>query len=157
MPVVLRVLGRLPPPFLFVLPLVLGLRIEHSRPRHILPASLTLPATGLGFALVVVGVALALSAVGLFIHRRTTIVPHHRSRSLVTSGPFRLTRNPMYVALSCAFVGVCLLLNAVMPLLFLALPLAYLQAITIPHEERLLLEAFGAEYASYASRVRRWL
>lgn len=63
----------------------------------------------------------------------------------------------MYVALTTVFLGSCLFANAAWPLLFLALPLLYLHAITIPREERLLAEAFGAEYDAYASRVRRWL
>jgi protein-S-isoprenylcysteine O-methyltransferase Ste14 len=54
-------------------------------------------------------------------------------------------------------VGICLVTNAAWALLFLALPLLYLRTITIPREERLLGEAFGASYGAYASRVRRWL
>jgi protein-S-isoprenylcysteine O-methyltransferase Ste14 len=152
-----RPLANLPPPLLFVLPLVLGVRMNHAHPQPFAPASLAWLAAGAGVVLIVAGSVLAFSAIGLFIRRRTTIVPHHRSRALVTSGPFRVTRNPMYVALTSAFVGTCLFTNAVWPLLFLVLPLIYLQTITIPREERLLGEAFGAEYDAYASRVRRWL
>lgn len=154
---VLRVLSHVPPPLLFVVPLLLGLRWERTHPLHLLPASLVLPARVTGAALTLFGAVLALSAIALFIHRRTTIVPHHRSRTLITTGPFRLTRNPMYVALACIFAGVCLFSNAAWPLMFIALPLFYVHAITIPREERLLREAFGAEYDDYASRVQRWL
>lgn len=152
-----RPLANLPPPLLFVLPLVVGLRVDHAHPLPLAPASQARLAAGVGIVLVVAGFALAASAIGLFVRRRTTIVPHHRSRALVTSGPFRFTRNPMYVALTTAFVGACLVANAAWPPLLLWLPLIYLRAITIPREERLLGEAFGSEYDAYASRVRRWL
>jgi protein-S-isoprenylcysteine O-methyltransferase Ste14 len=153
----LRVLSHVPPPLLFVAPLVLGLRVNDAWPQTIVGGSVARVTSSFGIAIIVASVGLALSAIGLFVRRRTTIVPHHRSRALVTSGPFRLTRNPMYVALSCLFVGICLFTNAAWPLALLALPLVYLQTITIPREERQLYEAFGAEYRAYVSRVRRWL
>lgn len=150
-------LSHVPPPLLFVAALVLGVRVNAAHPEPIAPTSVARLITGVGGALLGLGVVLALSSIALFIRRRTTIVPHHRSRALVTSGPFRLTRNPMYVALTCALVGASLLANSAWPILFLALPLIYLNAITIPREEQLLREAFGSEYEAYVSRVRRWL
>lgn len=153
----LRALSRVPPPLLFVAPLLIGLRVNAAHPWAIAPAKLAESANAVGTALVMTGVALALSAIGLFIRVRTTIIPHHRSRSLVTAGPFRLTRNPMYVALSTVFVGASLVMNAVWPLMLVALPLIYLNRITIPREEALLREAFGTEYDAYSTRVRRWL
>lgn len=150
-------LTRLPPPLLFVVPLVVGLRVNAAHPLPLVPASQAWALRAFGVAFIAASVVLAASAIGLFVRRRTTIVPHHRSRALVTSGPFRLTRNPMYVALTCGFVGACLFANALSPLFFLAIPLLYLHFITIPREERLLREAFGAEYGAYASRVRRWV
>jgi protein-S-isoprenylcysteine O-methyltransferase Ste14 len=152
-----RLLANLPPPLVYALPLALGIRIDQAHPQPLAPASLARAAAVVGIVLIGSALVLAFSAVGLFIRRRTTIVPHHRSRALVTSGPFRFTRNPMYLALTCAFVGICLVTNAAWALLFLPLPLIYLRAITIPREERLLAEAFGTSYATYASRVRRWL
>lgn len=154
---VFRALSHVPPPLLFVVALLVGLRTSHAYPRPLVPANLARPTTSLGLVLFVAGVVLALSAIGLFIRHRTTIVPHHRSRALVTSGPFRFTRNPMYVALCCVFVGICLLTNAAWSLPFLALPVAYVHAITIPREERLLRNSFGVEYQTYAASVRRWV
>jgi protein-S-isoprenylcysteine O-methyltransferase Ste14 len=153
----LRLLSYVPPPLLFVVPLLLGLRMNDAHPQPIVPPGVARLASGLGLVLVAIGALLVLSAIALFIRRRTTIVPHRRSRALVTTGPFRLTRNPMYVALSSVFVGICFLANTPWPLLLLALPLTHLHAVTIPREERLLREAFGPEYETYAARVRRWL
>lgn len=152
-----RALSHVPPPLLFAGALVLGVRMNSAHPEPIAPSSLARLTTGVGVALIALGVALALSAIALFARLRTTIVPHHRSRALVTSGPFRLTRNPMYLALTCALVGASLFTNAAWPLVFLVLPLVYLHTITIPREERLLREVFGSEYEAYVSRVRRWI
>jgi protein-S-isoprenylcysteine O-methyltransferase Ste14 len=150
-------LVRLPPPLLFVLPLLLGLKLNAASALPVLPQSVAVTGRWGGWLLVAMGGALAASAVVLFARRRTTIVPHRSARLLVTHGPFRLTRNPMYVALTLGYAGVSLLADSWWPLLFLAVPLLFLQTVTIPTEEQLLREAFGAEYQDYAQRVRRWL
>ncbi len=155
---VLRAVALAPPPLMFGLPFVLGLRLQAVRPWGLAASDAGAGALGaVGLALVLVGAAIALSAVVLFVRHRTTIVPHHRSRALVTGGPFRFTRNPMYVALATAYVGLALHANALWPVVLLALPLAFLQFVTIPREEQLLRDAFAEEYPSYAARVRRWL
>ncbi len=147
-------LARVPPPLLFVAPLVIGMWLDGRRLRPWEPDALARVA---GWALVATGAALAVCCVVMFLRRHTTIVPHRCARSLVTTGPFRISRNPMYVALACLYLGVSAVGNALWPLLFLPIPLAFLHAITIPVEEETLAGAFGPEYRAYASRVRRWL
>jgi protein-S-isoprenylcysteine O-methyltransferase Ste14 len=71
--------------------------------------------------------------------------------------PYRLTRNPMYVALTLLYLGVAAFANVLWPLLLLPVPLLLVATVHIPFEEHTLDEAFGAEYRGYASRVRRWL
>ena len=155
---VLWALSLSPPPLVFVAALVLGLRLDAARPWALVADGGGARAVAtLGVALMAAGALFAASAIGLFVRHRTTIVPHHRSRALVTGGPFRVTRNPMYVASAAVYVGVALHANALWPLLLLALPLAFLQFVTIPREEALLRAAFADEYPSYAARVRRWL
>lgn len=150
-------LTRLPPPLLFVAPLVFALRLDHWRRLPLAPEALRAPIAALGVMLIVLGAALAVSAIALFARGRTTIIPHARARELVTRGPFRLTRNPMYVALTCVYVGVTAVASSSWPLFFLAVPLVVLQALTIPMEERSLMDVFGQDYRAYATRVRRWL
>jgi protein-S-isoprenylcysteine O-methyltransferase Ste14 len=151
------VLARVPPPLLFVVPLLVGLRLHRTYAQALAPPALAAAGGVVGWGLVVLGVTIAATSVAMFIQRRTTIVPHRRARSLVTGGPFRFSRNPMYVALTSAYLGVTLVANSAWPLLLLAVPLLCLQAVTIPSEERMLRDAFGAEYRGYSSRVRRWL
>ena len=151
------ILTRLPPPLVFALPLIVGILLERR-----LPLLATHPAwaPGLrwgGIVLVLLGVAHALPSVALFIRTHTTIIPHHQSTALVTRGPYRWTRNPMYVSLVLFYVGVAALFGSLWPLLFLPLPVLIVHFAVIPMEERQLETVFGQQYKDYKTRVRRWL
>ena len=147
----------IPPPLLFVAPLLLSQVLERLWPLLQAPPAWQTSIRFIGIALIVVGAAHAASAVSLFIQSRTTIVPHHRSTALVTSGAYRWTRNPMYISLTFLYLGVTILLTSIWALLFLALPLYVMNAHVIPMEERQLAAVFGETYARYKTRVRRWL
>jgi protein-S-isoprenylcysteine O-methyltransferase Ste14 len=147
----------IPPPLLFVAPLLLSQVPERFLPLLSAPPAWRQSVRLIGIALIVVGAAHAASAIALFVQSRTTIVPHHRSSALVTSGAYRWTRNPMYVGLAFAYLGVTVLLTSMWALLFLALPLYVMNARVIPMEERQLDAVFGETYARYRARVRRWL
>jgi protein-S-isoprenylcysteine O-methyltransferase Ste14 len=152
-----RLVLALPPPLLFVLALLAGLRLHAHDPLPLAPSTVMGVVNIAGTLGLVLGIGIVLSAVARFIHLRTTIVPHRRARALVTSGPFRWSRNPMYVGLSVIYLGVTFLTGSAWPLALLALPLTILHRGTIPMEERIIADVFGAEYRAYASRVRRWL
>lgn len=118
------------------------------------------PASGmLGAWVALFGVAL--DALGLFaFHRaKTTVNPLNpaATSSIVQSGIYRYTRNPMYLGMLVVLLGFAIYLAH--PLAFLVLPVfvAYLSRFQILPEERLLSEKFGEAYRGYASRVRRWL
>ncbi len=146
-----------PPPFLFVGTFVAGAQLHRVVPQDSLPAVVA-PVTWLvGVVVIACAVMLLVTAPGLFLVDRTTIIPHGTSRALVTRGPFRLTRNPMYVALAAAYVGIALVLNLAWPLVFLAAPLWIMHTKIIPREEWALTQVFGDEYLKYQLRVRRWL
>ncbi len=148
---------RIPPPLLFVLPLVLGLLLHGRFPLVHASEPFSSVLRWLGIALIGVGAAYTLSSAALFARSRTTIVPHRRSSALVSWGAYRWTRNPMYVGLTLIYVGVSALSAAVWPLLFLPLPVLVVDRRVIPMEERQMEEAFGPTYAEYKARVRRWL
>jgi protein-S-isoprenylcysteine O-methyltransferase Ste14 len=147
----------IPPPLLFVAPLLLSYALERRWPLLQAPPEWERGFRWTGIALIAVGVVHAASAVALFVKSRTTIVPHHRSSALVTSGAYRWTRNPMYVGLTFVYLGVTIVLTSTWALLFLALPLYVMNARVIPMEERQLDAVFGETYAHYRARVRRWL
>lgn len=146
-----------PPPPLFVLSFVAGMQMARVAPLPLAVPAISPVTRALGFTLVAAAVLVLASAVALFAWRRTTIVPHASARSLVNKGPYRVTRNPMYLGLVVGYVGVALALNAFWPLPFLALPLWVLQTRVIPFEERTMAHAFGDEYRAYQRAVGRWL
>jgi len=103
------------------------------------------------------GVALAVWALTIFRKVRTTTIPFGRSSALVTWGPYRFSRNPMYVALTVAYLGEAGILGQVWPLPLLLLTLVYVNGTLIPFEESRLQESFGDAYAQYRASVRRWV
>lgn len=113
--------------------------------------------TPAGAVVFAVGGALAGWAWLIFRHARTTRVPGEVSTKFVTWGPYRLTRNPMYLGLSIAYVGEAGILHQIVPVLFLPLVIAYLNRVVLPIEEERLAGVFGAEYEAYRSKVRRWI
>lgn len=113
--------------------------------------------TIVGALVLAAGLALAWSGVAGVIRHHTTIVPHHPVSALVTTGAYRISRNPMYAGLAAAYVGGALLLGYWWPLVLLPLALAAVQIVVIFPEERYLEQRFGAEYIGYRARVRRWL
>ena len=113
--------------------------------------------TPVGLVIFTFGAGLAAWGWFIFRHVRTTRVPGEASTTLVTSGPYRLMRNPMYVGLSVAYVGEAAILHQIVPVVLLPLTIAYLSRVVIPIEEERLLAVFGAEYKQYQNNVRRWL
>ncbi|MBI3358764.1 MAG: isoprenylcysteine carboxylmethyltransferase family protein [Nitrospirae bacterium] len=90
-------------------------------------------------------------------HVGTSASPYRPSTFLTVTGPFHLSRNPIYVAMTGLYIGAAFLVNSVWPLLLLA-PLLFLMHYgVIVREERYLFAKFGEAYAAYKSEVRRWL
>jgi len=109
--------------------------------------------------LVIAGLGFDLLGLLAFFGSRTTINPMRpdQASALVTGGIYRLTRNPMYVGMTCLLSAWAVQLAALPAWLG---PLAFVLYITrfqILPEERALAARFGAEFTDYASRVRRWL
>ena len=110
------------------------------------------------------GLALVLLAVGLLIWGRRTLVaggtnvdPSLPSTAVVTSGPYRLSRNPLYVGLALVYLGLTLALDAWWGIVLLALVLLVMHRGVIRREERYLEQKFGDGYRQYRSAVRRYL
>jgi protein-S-isoprenylcysteine O-methyltransferase Ste14 len=151
-----RLLLHVPVPWVFVLTYLVGVGIEIVHPSEI-PRGAIATATIAGTVLLAFGVGTAVWSLGLFRKARTTTVPGRTSNALVTWGPYRFTRNPMYVALACAYLGEAGLLKQLWPVALLPLTLAYVHWIVIPLEESRLHEVFGADYDRYRATVGRWL
>jgi protein-S-isoprenylcysteine O-methyltransferase Ste14 len=151
----LRFLLLVPVPWVFVLGYLLGAAIELVR--RSVPAAAFPGAGFIGAVVFAIGAVIAGSGLVTFRRAKTTTVPGEKSAQLVTWGPYRFTRNPMYVGLTVAYLGEALILRQIWPLLFLPVVLAYVNWVVIPLEETRLLEVFGADYDRYRARVRRWI
>ena len=115
------------------------------------------PYTYLGWVLIGLAAVFIFWAAGLFGKAGTTVKPYHRSKALVTTGPYRFTRNPMYLGMIGVLTGISITFGTLSPFLVIP-PFAFLiQEKFIKMEEEMLEEAFGEEYRAFRKRVRRWI
>lgn len=112
-------------------------------------------ATTMGLA----GLAISLTAAVTFKRASTTLDPKHpaRTSTLISSGAYRYSRNPMYLGVLLVLVGWAIYLGNLLSILCTFVFIAYITRFQIVPEELLLREKFGAGFLSYKSRVRRWL
>jgi protein-S-isoprenylcysteine O-methyltransferase Ste14 len=142
------------PPLLFGVTLALGLLLHLIYPVNLLPVLLARIA---GTLILIASVWLALSAEAAMKRAGTNVRPDRPTLALVTDGPFRFTRNPLYLAAIGIYVGIALLVDTLWPLVLLIPLLVVLAKGVIGREERYLEAKFGETYRNYKSRVRRWL
>lgn len=111
-----------------------------------------------GFGPLAVGIALAVWAERQFAKAGTGLVPGREITTFVRTGPFRFTRNPMYVGMSFALAGAALLFGSLSPMLVALLFPLIIHWRFVRHEESMLIARFGEEaWRTYSSHVRRWL
>lgn len=151
-----RFLLHVPVPWVFVLTYLLGVALERVRPTNLSPQAGRV-STIAGGALFLLGAIIAGWGLILFHWNRTTTVPGKSSATLVTWGPYRYTRNPMYVGLTLAYLGEAGLLRQLWPVILLPLIIAYVNWTVIPVEEAKLTEVFQEQYELYRLQVRRWI
>jgi protein-S-isoprenylcysteine O-methyltransferase Ste14 len=147
---------RVPVPWVFVLGYLIGVGLQYAWPPR--PVTVALPAVSIaGGVLFLIGAAIASWGLLTFLRARTTTVPGRVSSQLVTWGPYRFSRNPMYVGLVLAYLGEAGILRQVWPVFLLPFTVAYINWVVIPVEEGKLKEVFGEDYEQYRARVRRWV
>jgi protein-S-isoprenylcysteine O-methyltransferase Ste14 len=103
------------------------------------------------------GVVLDLNADNLFRRVRTTVQPFEESTALVTSGPFGLSRNPMYLGFVLVLSGCALLLGSLTPFLVIPVFMILIDRRFIRVEEQMLASKFGAAWQAYCAKTRRWI
>ncbi len=147
---------KIPPPVIALLCLLFAWAVARATPGF----AYALPVRGpIAVVLALAGLSLALAGVFAFRKAKTTLNPHtpEQSTAIVLSGPYRFTRNPMYLGLALILLGVCVYLSNPLTLLAVVVFVAYLTRFQIIPEERVLLQSFGDAYARYTRSVRRWL
>ncbi len=142
------------PPLLYAGALALGLLLNRVRPVAVLPRTAARP---VGLALVGLSLLVGLASVVAFRRAGTSPNPYRPTTALVTSGPYRYTRNPIYLSMAGIYAGVAALANALWPFLLLPFALLAIDLGMVAREERYLARYFGEEYRRYLARVPRWL
>lgn len=133
-----------------LIPLIVGIVLQIRYPQNIAISYLILSIIG---GTVVIA---ALMLVGWCVYEVNSININSPKR-LITSGPYRYSRNPMYVAWSLIFFAAVLLFNSIWLLILFPIVLIYTHMRVILPEEEHLSDQFGAEYLAYKSRVRRYI
>jgi protein-S-isoprenylcysteine O-methyltransferase Ste14 len=147
---------KIPPPILALLIAAAMWGASLATPAAPLPPNIRLVAT---IALALAGVAISTTGVAAFRRAKTTLNPLKpgTSSSLVTSGIYRYTRNPMYLGLATALLAWATFLSSAWSVLGPLVFILYMTRFQILPEERALSGIFGAAYAEYQAKVRRWL
>jgi protein-S-isoprenylcysteine O-methyltransferase Ste14 len=145
---------RVPPPLIFLSGLLLGWAAEAVVATPNLRGTVRLVVL---IVLLVAGGVLGAGALRRFVQQHTAAEPWKPSSSLVTSGPYRFTRNPMYLGMACLYLGLALVFGLLWAVALLPVVLVVIDRQVIAREERYLQRRFGQDYLDYQQQVRRWL
>ncbi len=145
---------RFPPPLIYLLGLLAGIGLHVALDAGAPPVGVRIAG-----ALAGIGAFVALDAGAMSRFRRAdnNPTPWTPVQTLVVEGPYRITRNPMYVGMAALFAGLAFALGTLWALAFLPVVLLVIDRYAIAREERYMERQFGSSYIAYKSRVRRWL
>ena len=143
-----------PPPLIYAGALATGLLAKALFPASFLPRPV---ARALGWPLIGGGLLLGLLGSRALRGAGTNINPTKPTTALVTEGPYRFTRNPLYLSLTLVYGGISTLANTLWAALLLPFVLVVMRRGVIDREERYLERKFGEEYLRYKAQVRRWV
>ena len=143
-----------PPPLIYLGGLGVGFALNAVVGGPTLSSRVARP---VGAALIVAGAGLMGTFVRAFGRARTPVDPYSPSETIVTDGPYQLTRNPGYLGMALTYAGIAIVSNAPWALVPLPVAIAVIDRGVIAREERYLEGKFGARYTDYKRRVRRWI
>jgi protein-S-isoprenylcysteine O-methyltransferase Ste14 len=147
-------LGLVRPPLVYLISLISGAVIQFATPFPFLPGTLAVP---LGVPFVVIAIALLAYSVATFWAAGTPVPARKPTTTIVRAGPYRFSRNPIYLAFSLLQLGIAMWVNSVWLLATLVVAVALMHCFVIRREEEYLERRFGAQYFAYKVSVRRWL
>jgi protein-S-isoprenylcysteine O-methyltransferase Ste14 len=147
-------LGLIRPPFVYLGSIVLGLLLHLVWPRRLVPLSVSTP---IGATVTLLAVVLFFSSVRTLRAAGTPIPGNRPTTTIVRTGPYRFSRNPIYLAFSLLQLGLSFWVNSLALLITLIPAVALMWLVVIPREERYLESRFPSEYSAYKASVRRWL
>lgn len=144
-----------PPPLIYAVPLLTGLLLHALFPKKLLRFNGV--ARVLGIILVGGGAGIASTGFREMQRTGTNVNPEQPATTIVTSGPFHYTRNPLYLSMTLLYAGISLLFNSAWPPMLLPLVLTIMNKDVIEREEHYLEHKFGQQYLNYKATVKRWL
>jgi protein-S-isoprenylcysteine O-methyltransferase Ste14 len=144
---------RVPPPLFYVAGFLVGVGLELIWPIDGPPTAVRVAGAVIGL-----GLWLALDGAAMVSFRRagTSMIPFVPSTALVTSGPYRYSRNPMYLGMAFLYIAIALATGVIWALVMLPLVIGAIDQLVIAIEEGYLVRRFGDPYCQYMQRVRRW-
>jgi protein-S-isoprenylcysteine O-methyltransferase Ste14 len=145
---------RIVPPLVYLAGLVIGLVVTAWVPTQLVPRSV---AWGVGALLALCGATLMGSALVQFRRAGTTVRPDRAPVAFVIKGPYRFTRNPMYLGQATLYLGISIAAQSLWMLILLPIVLVIIQHFAIMPEESFLERRFARDYTDYKATVRRWL
>ena len=146
--------GILRPPFVYAAAILTGVVLEIAWPLSFVPRPLARPVGG---ALALAALVLLMAAIGQLRAAGTPVPGHRPTTILVRTGPYRLSRNPIYLAFSLLHLGGAIWIGSWWLLVTLVASVTFIVAVVVRREERYLQERFGTAYLAYKASVRRWL
>lgn len=146
--------GSVRPPWIYLGTIALGLLLHFAFPVRLVPNAVSVP---IGATMVLVAIVLFLFAVRTFRTADTPVPGNRPTTTIVRTGPYRWSRNPIYLSFSLLQLGVALWVNSLWLLVTLIPALALIALVVIPREEHYLETHFPSNYLPYKASVRRWL
>lgn len=144
----------MPPPLIYLGGLLIGYGLDQVLGRSLPDWAWLAPLAG---AAALAGLLLIIASLILFRRHRTTVLPHRAANTLITSGPFRLTRNPIYLGFTLLYLACALSLASPGMLVMLLAVLWVINRHVIAAEEAFHAQRFGDQWQDYRQQVRRWL
>lgn len=146
-------LGWARPPFIYLTAILAGIAMHFVRPLPFIPRF----AVPLGTVVGLLAITLFVRAIRTFRMEGTPVPGNRPTTTMVEVGPYRFSRNPIYLAFSLFQTGIALGVDDAWILITLLPAIAVMSFVVIPREERYLEARFGEQYKKYKARVRRWL
>jgi protein-S-isoprenylcysteine O-methyltransferase Ste14 len=145
---------KLLPPTYFFFCLIIAIALHFLLPVMQIIIS---PYNWLGFLFLIIGGVLNIWADQIFKKSQTTIKPGEKPTTFIKTGPYKFSRNPMYLGVSSLLLGIGFILGSVTSFVGFILFIILIEVIFIPEEEKNLQAQFGEEYEAYKQKVRRWI
>jgi len=145
---------KIHPPILLLLHIFAAFLLNRLLP---LPFAFPKILVWVGYVIILVGIGLGAGAAGRILQGHTTLDPHGSVTEIVTGGPYRFSRNPIYLGFVLLLIGFPFIFRSYWGLIVSPVLIVSLYQFVIKHEEAYLEKKFGDAYTGYRSRVGRWL